>query len=244
MPQSGKTTDHNAYQREYFARPERTSSRMAPVQTPYIHRHLARLLAELGTAPGARVVDVGAGMGRFSLPLAERGYRVTAVDLAPELLGVLRDHDPAHRIETICAAAEDLAAAAPGPFEAAVGFFFLHHLRDLRPVAESLAGVLVPGGRMAFCEPNAYCPLFYGQILLTPGMTFRGDGGIARMRPGVLLPAFERAGFRDLRIDRYGLFPPGLANTDLGARVERRLERLAPLRPVLAFQILSGTFCG
>ena len=66
------TTDreHLAYQPCYYARPERVRSRMAPVRSRYVLRHLERLLGHLDLAPGARMVELGAGMGRFSLLLA------------------------------------------------------------------------------------------------------------------------------------------------------------------------------
>ena len=35
--------------------------------------------------------------------------------------------------------------------------------------------VLRPGGRVAFCEPVAWNPLYYLQIALTPGMSFSGE---------------------------------------------------------------------
>ncbi len=236
--------DHNAYQRSYFARPERTLARMGPVESRYVLRHLDRVVDTLALPAGARILELGAGMGRFSLPLARRGFRVTAVDLSAQLLAALAAADPEGRVETLCWDACAVDRAAAGPFDGAAGFFFLHHLSDLGALAASLARVLAPGARVAFAEPNAFNPSFYAQIVLTPGMTWRGDRGVARMRPGVLRPAFEAAGFGDFRIDRYGLFPPVLANTRAGARIEGALERLRPLGPVLAFQTLSASFRG
>jgi len=233
--------DHNAYQRRYFEDPERTAPRMAPVRTRSVRNHLERTLDALRLPPGARVLDLGCGMGRFSLLLAEHGFRVTAVDLSPDLLAVLRQHDPDGTIETVCCDAVEVGRHVEGSFDAAVGFFFLHHLSAVEPLARALAQRVLPGGRVAFCEPNALNPSFYLQVLLTPGMSFRGDGGIVRMRPGVLRPALEAAGFSDVRIDRYGLFPPLLANTRAGAAVERAVEWVVPVRPLLAFQVVSAT---
>ena len=42
-------------------------------------------------SPPARVLDVGAGTGFLTLLLARQGYLVTAVDLAPRMLELLRD---------------------------------------------------------------------------------------------------------------------------------------------------------
>ena len=241
--------DHHEYQRRYYARPERLRSRMAPVRTRYVLRHFDRVHRVLAAPPGARILELGAGLGRFSLLLAERGYRVTAVDLSPDLLERLRRERERRgldraRLETVCCDAAEVARHADGPYDAAVGFFFLHHLPSVATLARGIAPVLAPGARLAFCEPNAFNPSFYLQVLLTPGMTWRGDRGIARMRPGVLLPAFAEAGFDDLAIERYGLFPPALANRRPFAALEEGLERIPLLRPVLAFQVLSGRFGG
>ena len=97
-----------------------------------------------------------------------------------------------------------------------------------------------PGGRFAFVEPSAFTPLIYVQIALTHGMTWDGDGGVRRMRPGVVLPALREAGFVDERAGRFGMFPPFVANTAAGAIVERRLERLRPLRPFRAFSVFGA----
>lgn len=43
------------------------------------------------TAPPARVADFGAGTGRLAIPLAQMGYRVTAVEASAEMCRVLRE---------------------------------------------------------------------------------------------------------------------------------------------------------
>ena len=47
----------------------------------YIHRYLQ---------PGARVLEIGAGTGRYSIALAAQGCNVTAVELVPHNLDILR----------------------------------------------------------------------------------------------------------------------------------------------------------
>ena len=43
-----------------------------------------------GLSPAARVVEIGCGTGRATVPLAERGYRITCVELGPRLAAVAR----------------------------------------------------------------------------------------------------------------------------------------------------------
>lgn len=45
----------------------------------------------LPSAPGAVVIDLGAGLGMHSIPLARRGARVTAIDTSDELLQTLTE---------------------------------------------------------------------------------------------------------------------------------------------------------
>ncbi|WP_410954824.1 class I SAM-dependent methyltransferase, partial [Pseudomonas aeruginosa] len=39
--------------------------------------------------PGSSVLDVGGGTGRFAIPLAQRGCRVTVLDRSEDMLSVL-----------------------------------------------------------------------------------------------------------------------------------------------------------
>ena len=49
----------------------------------YIHKYLEQI-------PNAKILDVGAGTGRYSVALANEGYDVTAVELVKYNLGILK----------------------------------------------------------------------------------------------------------------------------------------------------------
>jgi SAM-dependent methyltransferase len=66
------------------------------------------LWRELAGEYGDPVLDIGAGTGRVALDLARAGFRVTAVDLDPELLATLEARAGALEIETVCADARTL----------------------------------------------------------------------------------------------------------------------------------------
>ena len=239
MTSAAAVDEHNSDQREYFE--DRVSPRMVPRQSLYLERHLDELVRFAGLRPTDRILEVGCGMGRYTLLLADRGYRVDGNDLSPPLLDRLRRYDgsrsriPLHAFD-IAHPPEELY----GAYDAVVGLFMLHHLHDLELSFRGLARLLRPGGRLAFIEPSAFTPLIYAQIALTPGMTWAGDGGVARMRPGVVLPALRSAGFVGERSGRFGLFPPFLANSRAGASVERTLERVPPFRPFRAFALFGA----
>lgn len=64
-------------------------------------------LAAAHVAGGQALLDVGAGTGRVSLPLARAGHRVVALDRDPELLAELERRGAGLPLETVCADARD-----------------------------------------------------------------------------------------------------------------------------------------
>ncbi|HEV8549167.1 MAG TPA: class I SAM-dependent methyltransferase [Polyangiaceae bacterium] len=232
-------TPHNAYQRTYFKRKGRGNVRLEPTESPYVQRHLNHTLRALALKPEATILEVGAGLGRFTSLLLGRKLAVTACDLSPELLAHLVERHPG--VATLACDVAEVAERTPARFDAVVGFFMLHHLSDLDGVFRGLSRVLLPGGRVAFCEPNAYHLPYYLQIALSRHMTFRGDGGVFNMRPGVVSRSLERAGFTDVRVERYGFAPPFVYNRASGRALDHALEALPLLERVRAFQIFSAS---
>ncbi len=216
---------HNAYQRAYFE--ARSKPTMRPRETRYVHRQVDELVAFAGLRPGARIVDVGCGEGRYTLPLAARGFDVEGLDLAPVLLERLAEADP-YGVPLHAADVSAPPADLVGRFEAAVGFFTLHHLHDLAACFAGIAKLVRPGGVIAFLEPNPLNPLYYLQIALTPGMTWEGDGGIVKMHPRTLDRAARAVGLEHLGVRRFGFFPPAVANRPRGGRLETALEDVVP----------------
>jgi cyclopropane fatty-acyl-phospholipid synthase-like methyltransferase len=230
--------DHVSYQERYFDRDAGGNVRLKPTTSAYVRRHLERTVAAADLRPGQRILEVGAGLGRFTSLLLGGGLDVVASDLSPGLLAMIAARHP--EVRTLACDVADVARHAGERFDRIVGFFMLHHLDDLDRVFAGLREAIGPGGRVAFCEPNAWCLLYYLQITFSHQMTWRGDGGVLRMRPSVVLPAMRRAGFEDLRCTRYGFTPPALYNRAAGRRLDHALERLPLLEPLRAFQTFEG----
>lgn len=232
--------EHNRRQRRYFERVIKRT--MVPVDTPYLRRQVEEVLRFAGPiAAGARVLEVGCGMGRYTLLLAARGIAVEGQDLSPVLLERLDGfNDGRFRIPLHCG---DIAHPPPelvGAFDAALGFFVLHHIKDLDGSFAGIARVLKPGGRAVFLEPNPLNLLYYVQIAITPGMSWQGEGGMLQMRPRRLFRAMGQAGLVRPALARFGFFPPFLANRPGGARLERALESVPAWRPLLPFQLFRA----
>lgn len=79
--------------------------------------------------PGAAVIDLGCGEGRHALYLAEREFRVTAVDLSEAAIRKLQHHAAARGLR-VDAQAEDLCTYSfPGSFDLVIAHGVLHLLK-------------------------------------------------------------------------------------------------------------------
>ncbi len=127
-------------------------------QRPLHELNPARLgyVGERVVLAGARVLDVGCGGGLLSEAMAAQGARVTALDLAPELIEVARLHllesglDVDYRLQSV----ESLADELPGSFDAITCMEMLEHVPDPGSVLRACAKLLKPGGRLLLSTLN------------------------------------------------------------------------------------------
>jgi ubiquinone/menaquinone biosynthesis C-methylase UbiE len=132
------------------------------------HRDCFWRLAAALLPPNARVLDFGAGTGVDAAHLAASGHTVTAYDVSPGMMAVLRERCAAQigggSIQTVVGSLEDLRAAI-GPaavFDAVLSnFAVLSLIRDLHPVLRFFGTIVRPGGRLILSIQN---PWFSGDM--------------------------------------------------------------------------------
>ena len=238
MPKNPDYIRHNQETIEYYNRDKKT---MQYSGNRYTQHHVEHFLRVTGIKAGDRVLDVGCGMGRYTIPLAEHGVKVEGLDLSPYLLDRLKEYNKSgYEIPTHCMDIIDFMPDDAMEYDAVVGFFTLHHFHDLETCFQAMYKLTKPGGQVTFIEPNAYNVLYYFQMLISPGMTWQGDKGIAQMRPRVVFPAMKKAGLEQITIYRFGFFPPFITNNAWGLRLEEKLERFSLWRSLLPAVIFKG----
>lgn len=125
------------------------------ISMKYIHEYLN---------PGDKMIDIGAGTGRYSIPLFEEGYDVTAVELVQHNLGRLKQKNP--DIKAVKGNALKLKKFKDEEFDFALLFGPMYHLCTWEEKVQALKEakrVVKPGGIiMVAYVMNEYGVVTYG----------------------------------------------------------------------------------
>ncbi|MEM8859453.1 MAG: class I SAM-dependent methyltransferase, partial [Chloroflexota bacterium] len=118
-----------AIQKFYNADPNYEDDRLDRHQLEFdmTWRYLDQYLPESG-----HILEVGAATGKYTIGLAKRGYRVTAVDMSIGLLELCRNHlskkGPLESVELVEADARNLSKIEKQDFDAVLLMGPLYHL--------------------------------------------------------------------------------------------------------------------
>jgi ubiquinone/menaquinone biosynthesis C-methylase UbiE len=108
---------------------------------------------------GFKVLDVGPGMGYFTIPMAKLvgpSGKVIAADLQKQMLNAI--HRRAVKAGVVDRIVFHLAKpdeiGAPGPVDFSLAFWMVHEVPDRKRFLAQIAAVLKPGGMLLLAEPK------------------------------------------------------------------------------------------
>ncbi len=160
----------------------------------YIHRY---------AAARSKILEIGAGTGRYSIALAREGMDVTAVELVERNLAMLRENGRGlENLRAVQGDAADLSLFSDDTFDVTLVFGPMYHLYEPdevhRAIDEAIR-VTKPGGVLLFAFLSVfaimYANYFYGSWAEGQEMNFTKDYAVRHFQEqlftGYDVPEFE-----------------------------------------------------
>ena len=119
-----------------------------PLRANYIDRY--------SLVSGQRLVDVGCGGGILAEAMAQRGAKVTGIDMGEAPLAVAKLHqlESGVDVDYFQSTAEELAVKAPASFDIVCCLEMLEHVPDPGAVIKACADMAKPGAALYFSTIN------------------------------------------------------------------------------------------
>jgi len=119
-----------------------------PLRANWIDRH--------ASVAGKEVLDVGCGGGILAEALAQRGARVTGIDMGEAPLAVAELHklESGVAVDYLRITAEELALQRPAQFDVVTCLEMLEHVPDPASIIRACATLVKPGGQLFFSTIN------------------------------------------------------------------------------------------
>ncbi|MEV4621879.1 class I SAM-dependent methyltransferase [Asanoa sp. NPDC049573] len=136
--------------RTTFGQDAELYDRCRPTYPPQLFTDLATLA---GLGPHARVLEIGCGTGQATLPLAQLGYTVVAMDISPDMAVIARRNLAQFPNVSVVAAAFEDWQPSDGTFDAVLAATAFHWLDpDMRMI--KAADLLRPGGALGIVSTH------------------------------------------------------------------------------------------
>jgi 2-polyprenyl-6-hydroxyphenyl methylase/3-demethylubiquinone-9 3-methyltransferase len=204
-------------------------------------------LVSQAAKPGARVLDVAAAQGNFSLRLAEMGFRVVWNDLRAELGDYVRRKQESGEVEYRAGNLFDFPPETIGKFDVILATEIIEHVAHPDQFLQKLASLLNPNGTIVLTTPNggyfrnklprfSDCPdpSIYEAVQFKPN----ADGHIFLLHADELARLAADVG---LKVDKLVLFTNSLTNGHLKTSAMLRFVPAALVKLLEKFtQALPG----
>jgi 2-polyprenyl-3-methyl-5-hydroxy-6-metoxy-1,4-benzoquinol methylase len=154
-PETKKPMPSEEYVADYFS----THRRRYLLNDSWSIKRIQDVITLIRPQAGEKVLDIGCGIGVFSIESAKRGAEVTAVDYSPEALKIARELSDCvlgpNTINFIQSAVENINFYDKG-FDKAICADLVEHLskEQFEALARNLEKALRPGGRLLLYTPN------------------------------------------------------------------------------------------
>ena len=166
----------------------------------YIHRY---------AGPGSKVLELGAGTGRYSIALAKEGMDVTAVELVESNLAILRENSKdIGNLRSLQGDAADLWELSDNTFDVTLVLGPMYHLfepEEVNRAIDEAIRVTKPGGVILFAFISVFAIMYanylYGNWAFGQEENFTKDYQVRHYKEQ-LFTGYDVTGFEQLFIEK------------------------------------------
>jgi len=212
--------------------------------SPFVENVLDKLISFAGLSKAHRILELGCGAGRYTIPLIQRGYNITGIDISKRMIDKAREDAfsaglPLDKVCLICEEFSAFKVNGEDKFDAVIGFNILHHLFDMSECFCNISKIIKKDGIVAFIEPNALNPLHYIDSLFD--RAWKIEGNKSNSIPSKVKLCMEKNNFHGTAYFNFGFFPPFLIDKSKWLlNIDRKLERVKCFSSLLPYFAIQG----
>ena len=198
----------------------------------------------------AHIIELGAGDGRFSLPLLKLGFQITAMDSVERALETLKKAANIlgidSKLKTIKSDLTNTEDNMIYTFDVGLlvsTFYMLAPKQNERiAILNNLIKYIKPGGKVVILDPNPLCPLFYPYYLLHPRVRWAIEKNFLYSNRWNMKRIYKRMGLKDVTVYPYGFFPGFVINIfPILSRLNKVLVKIPIINYFSTFNFFIGT---
>lgn len=167
---------------------------------------------KLNKVEGLKILEVGAGTGRYTVHLLHMGAHVTATEISNESLNVIKmQAKEIEKEQNLITVHDSLESAIfNDEFDLVFCVNLLHHVEDMHNVFKNMYKAAKPNAIVAIIEPNPLNPLFYIDFYRKKNWSI--EKGILRCKRWLLKDLFLENNMDQIFTKRYIIIPNFISN--------------------------------
>lgn len=228
-------------QKNYF---DSYSANYEFAETTASHYEFATFANFIGSdLKGKRILDLGCGVGRFGIKLAElTSAEVIGLDVSNVAIQQANAHAQKKGVSNFHAICDDFKDVHYREhFDFVLCINMLHHTDEREKIAENVFNSLKPGGAWIIIENNPVNPLFIPFFILIGQLRAHLTWPYLKSNKYSLSRLVNRHNFQISQIQRYGLLPTMLYNySSFFIRINKALNALPVINEFAAFHLIKA----
>lgn len=157
----------------------------------------------LPTINGSHIVlELGAGTGRFTVPISQKSKEIYALDISENMIEVLNRKITNKKIKNIIPCVHDfLTLKHIEKFDIFCSFSSLEYIPDISEIFDKVYNLLKPGGSIYFITSSRSIFRFFVQI----GNAMRQGIWLHARGKREIIKKLEKSGFSEIKVSTHGL---------------------------------------